>query len=251
MAYRLGVQAQDSPAIRSFVEEALKLDVKDSEFQFATRVAQSWINHIRLLENNPSAIPDLLEEIIQWVTTSNQIVELIKTIYHNTWSINNIQEGEVAIVLRQKERFWQVNSSVDFIGLLGNIFFSSPEQIKSTVEETLETLDSKRLSGGLGAFLEPLTYAIRSPNRNVKQIVSPSLRDWILNQVLCLPDIDNLSSTDIEYLHDVLKILGKPNLQWLVSAVEKRIQQISNSHIVISKYYLVEKDYLNGLLLFL
>jgi len=236
VAYRLGVQAQDSPVICSFVEESLKLDVKDSEFQFATRVAHSWIRSTR--QNNPAHTTKLLELLLQWVKADEQVVQLIQAIYESAWLID-IPEQEVEIVLQQGEHFLRANSAVSFIGLLGSIFpFSSSEKIQNTIEITLgklEKLDRQQLSMGLGAFLQSLNYAMRNyikrhNDQKIKPQIPNSLRTWVLNQVLHLPDIDNLSSINVQYLQELLQILGKPNLTWLVHAIEKRVQLISESN---------------------
>ncbi|CAD0230168.1 ATP-binding protein [Planktothrix agardhii] len=229
VAYQLGAKAEESQAVRDFVEETLQLAVEDPEFQFSTRVCQSWVSTTR--HNNSSATITLLGQLLEWANTSKKIVQLLQAIYESAWLIN-ITDPEVAILLEQQEHFLQANSAVDFIGLLGGIFFSSysPEKIRKMVETTLEQLNSNQLSYGVSALLKSLNYAMRSWVQNTDQSVDPSLKSWILDQVLRLPDIDALGGTNIYYVHDILQILGKPDLQWLVSAIEKRIQMFSESH---------------------
>jgi len=224
VAEKLGSEPQQSQAVGDFVQEALKLSIKDSEFQFAIRLSQSWVWATR--HNNPRATIALLEQLLQWVNTSEKIVQLIQAIYESAWSIN-ITEPEVAIVLAQQEHFLP-NSAIRFVGLLGSIFFSSSEKIKNTVETTLNELDCKQLSSALPAFLQSLNYAIHS-RKNTEEVIDPSLRNWILDQVLRLPNIDALGGTASEYLEEILKMLGQPDLEWLISAIERRIQMFSQS----------------------
>ncbi len=224
VAEKLGSEPQQSQAVGDFVEEALKLSIKDSEFQFAITLSRSWIWATR--HNNPLATIALLEQLLQWANTSEKIVQLIQAIYESAWSIN-ITEPEVAIVLAQQEHFLQANSAVRFVGLLSSILFSSPEKIKNTLEITLNKLDCKQLSSALRAFLKSLNYAMHSRTKNTDQAIDPSLRNWILNQVLRLPDIDNLGGITSGYLEEILKMLGQPDLQWLISAIERRIQMFS------------------------
>jgi hypothetical protein len=226
VAEKLGSEAQQSQAVRDFVEEALKQAVEAPEFQFAIRLCRGWVWTTR--HNNSPATIAVLEQLLQWVKTSEKIVQLIQAIYESAWLVN-ITEVEVAIVLEQQEHFLQANSAVRFVGLLGRIFFSSSEQIKNTVETTLNELDRKQLSYGVGALLESLSYAMRSFTQNTERAVDPSLRNWILDQVLRLPDIDDLGGTSAWHLQKFFKMLGKPDLQWLVSAIERRIQMFSES----------------------
>lgn len=229
VAYQLGAKAEESQSVRDFVEETLRLAVEYPEFQFSTRVCQSWVSTTR--HNNSSATITLLGQLLELAKTSEKIVQLLQAIYESAWLIN-ITDPEVAILLEQQEHFLQANSAVDFIGLLGGIFFSSssPEKIRKMVETTLEQLKSNQLSYGVSALLKSLNYAMRSWVQNTDQSVDPSLKSWILDQVLRLPDIDALGGTNIYYVHDILQLLGKPDLQWLVSAIEKRIQMFSESH---------------------
>ncbi len=224
VAEKLGSESQKSQAVGDFVEEALKLSIKDSEFQFAITLSRSWV--WATWHNNPRSTIALLEQLLQWANTSEKIVQLIQAIYESAWSIN-ITEPEVAIVLAQQEHFWQANSAVRFVGLLSSILFSSPEKIKNTVETTLNKLDCKELSSALRAFLKSLNYAMHSRTKNIAQAIDPSLRNWILNQVLRLPDIDNIGGITSGYLEEILKMLGQPDLQWLISAIERRIQMFS------------------------
>jgi len=225
VAEKLGSEPQKSQAVGDFVEEALKLNIKDSEFQFAITLSRSWV--WATWHNNPLATIALLEQLLQWTNTSEKIVQLIQAIYESAWSIN-ITEPEVDIVLAQQEHFLQANSAVRFVGLLGSIFFSSSEKIKNTVETTLNELDCKQLSSALPAFLQSLNYAIHS-RKNTEEVIDPSLRNWILDQVLRLPNIDDLGGTASEYLEEILKMLGQPDLEWLISAIERRIQMFSQS----------------------
>ena len=226
VAEKLGSEPQKSQAVGDFVEEALKLSIKDPEFQFAITLSRSWVWATR--HNNPPATIALLKKLLQWANTDEKMVQLIQAIYESAWSIN-ITEPEVSIVLAKEKHFLQANSAVRFVGLLGSIFFSSSEKIKNTVETTLNELDCKQLSSALPAFLKSLNYAIHSRTKNTDQAIDPSLRNWILNQVLRLPDIDDLGGTTSGYLKKILKMLGQPDLQWLISAIERRIQMSSES----------------------
>jgi len=226
VASNLGTKAQQSQPVHQFVEEALQLSTQTPEFQFATRICQGWVYITR--QDNPSEVITLLEQLLEWANSSEKVVQIFQAVYEISWLIN-ITEQEVAIVLEQQEKFLQANSAVDFISLLGGFFFSSLEKIRNTVETTLDQLDSKQLSSALGTFLQSLNYAIRSHVRNTELKVDPSLKNWILDQVLRLPDIDDLSRTDDNHLQDILQVFGKPDLEWLVNAVEQRIQMASNN----------------------
>ncbi|WP_189525213.1 ATP-binding protein [Nostoc sp. 'Peltigera membranacea cyanobiont' 232] len=223
VASHLSTKAHQSQSVRKFVEEALQLAIETPEFQFAIRLCQGWIWTTR--QNNPPATIIVLKQLLEWVNTSEKIVQLIQVIYEGTGL--TITELEVGIVLEQQEHFLQTNSAVRFVGLLGGIFFSSLEQIKNTVETTLNKLDRKQLPSALSAFLQSLDYAMRSLTKNVEQAINHSLKNWILNLVLRLPDIDDLGGTSVHHVQDFLKMLGKPDLEWLVSTVEKRIQMVS------------------------
>lgn len=223
VASHLSTKAHQSQSVRKFVEEALQLAIETPEFQFATRLCQGWIWTTR--QNNPSPTITVLKQLLEWVNTSEKIVQLIQVIYEGTGL--TISELEVGIVLEQQEHFLQTNSAVRFVGLLGGIFFSSLEQIKNAVETTLNELERKQLPSALSVFLQSLDYAMRSLTKNVEQAINHSLKNWILNLVLRLPDIDDLGSTSVHHVQDFLKMLGKPDLEWLVSTVEKRIQMVS------------------------
>lgn len=221
VAEKLGSETPHSPAARDFVQESLKLDIQDSEFQFATRLIRGWVWTVR--QNDSPAVAAVLELLLQWVNTDEKVVQIIQAIYESAW-LTRVTKPEVAIVIEQQEHFLRANSAVRFLGLLGGIFFSEPESIKSVVETTLHELDRKQLSHGLGELLKSLNYALRSLSQDVEQLAISSLKVWILDQVLYLPDIDDLSGNTSWYLHELLKRLDKPDLQWLVSAVERRIQ---------------------------
>jgi hypothetical protein len=221
VAEKLGSDAQRSQAVQSFVEEALKLAIQDPEFQFASRLCRSWVWTAR--HNDSSTAIAVLKRLLQLVNTKEKVVQLIQVIYESAW-LTNITEPEVTIVLEQREHFLEANLAVRFLGLLGGLFFSSSEQVKGAVEKTFNELDREQLSSGLDAFLQSLDYALRSLSQNIESAVAPSLRIWILDQVLRLPDIDDIGGTTDWHLQELLKLLGKPDLQWLISAVEKRIQ---------------------------
>lgn len=235
VAEKLGTKAQQYPAVHKFVEEALQLPIETPEFQFTTSLCQGWIKTTR--KDYPPKTIAVLEQLLQWVNTSEKskkIVQLIQRIYGT--GLINITEPEVALVLKQQEHFLQANSAVYFIGLLGGIFFYSSEEIKNIIEITLNKLEGNQLSSALDAFVQSLNYRMFPFTQNPEQTINPSLTNWILDQVLRLPNIDALDGITSEYLKEIFKVLGKPDLQWLVSAIETRIQMFSEadgSHIRI------------------
>jgi hypothetical protein len=228
VAEKLGTKAQQYRAVHKFVEEALQLPIETPEFQFTTSLCQGWIKTTR--KDDPPETIAVLEQLLQWVNTSEKsekIVQLIQKIYGT--GLINITEAEVALVLKQQEHFLQANSAVYFIGLLGGIFFYSSEEIKNIIEITLNKLEGNQLSSALDAFVQSLNYRMFPFTQNAEQTINPSLTNWILDQVLRLPNIDALDGITSEYLKEIFKLLGKPDLQWLVSAIERRIQMFSES----------------------
>lgn len=229
VAEKLGTKAQQDPAVRKFVEEALQLPIETPEFQFTRSLCQGWINTTR--KDDPPKTIAVFEKLLQWVNTSEKsekIVQLIQGIYGT--GLINITEPEVALVLKQQEHFLQANSAVYFIGLLGGIFFYSSEEIKNIIEITLNKLEGNQLSSALDAFVQSLNYRMFPFNQNPEQTINPSLTNWILEQFLRLPNIDALDGITSEYLKEIFKLLGKPDLQWLVSAIETRIQMFSEAN---------------------
>jgi hypothetical protein len=228
VAENLGTKAQQYLAVRKFVEEALQLPIETPEFQFTRRLCQGWINTTR--KDAPPETIAVIEQLLQWVNSnekSEKIVQLIQGIYGT--GLINITEPEVALALKQQEHFLQANSAVDFIGLLGGIFFYSSEEIKNIIEIILNKLEGNQLSSALDAFVQSLNYRMFPFTQNPEQTINPSLTNWILDQVLRLPNIDALDGITSEYLKEIFKVLGKPDLQWLVSAIETRIQMFSEA----------------------
>ncbi|MEA5553853.1 ATP-binding protein [Anabaena cylindrica UHCC 0172] len=221
VAAKLGEKAEQSEVIHEFLEQALTLSIENPEFQFATILCRHWVKY--------SELTKVFEKILQWTNNNTEkIVNLIQAIYETTW--DSVSDTEVNILLEQKNNFLQTNSSVRFLGLLGCIFFSPcQDKIKNTVENIFNELDHQQLSNGLATFLESLDYAIHSSNNKTNNVNNPSLIYWILDQVLRLPDIDNLSGTTIHHLQELLEILGKPNLEWLLNAIQTRLKMSSGS----------------------
>lgn len=227
VAAKLGDKAEQSEVIHKFLEQALTLSIENPEFQFATILCRSWVWMTR--KNNSSELTKVFEKILQWTNNNTEkIVNLIQAIYETTW--DSVSDTEVNILLEQKNNFLHTNSSVRFLGLLGGIFFSPcQDKIKNTVENIFNEVDHQQLSNGLATFLESLDYAIHSPNNKTNNVNNPSLSYWILDQVLRLPDIDNLSGRSIHHLQEILQIFGKPDLEWLLSAIKTRIKMFSGS----------------------
>ncbi len=217
----LGEQAQSFPVVQKFVEESLKLSVTDARFQFACQVARSWIWIIRR-EDDQTVIP-VLNQLLYWARTSERIVPLIQSVYSAAW-IAPIDITEVTIIAEQVSHFANTNQLPSFVGLLGGMFFVDSVQIRSTIEAALANLEGSLIAQAVNNLLQTANYAMNNAGSAMSSEMLISFRDWILDQVLRLPDIDELEGRGDWNLNQILKHTGRPDLSWLVNAIKQRIE---------------------------
>ncbi|WP_204104043.1 MULTISPECIES: hypothetical protein [Spirulina sp. CCY15215] len=230
VAYRLGLKANNSEIVRDFVRESLQLETGDPIFQFSLQICINWLEDTRTRSNlnNPQEAALVFQQLLDTIQDNEgKIVYLTYNIYQNAWSSqSSVTEQELNVILDKEQSFIQ-HSQIDwFIEILSGIIFTDISRIKKIIEQNLDRLDEKSFVAGIRILLFNLYHAIMSNSEHSDRY---SLGQWVLEQILKLPQIEDIGGNRIHFLKDIIKLTEKPDLQWLVDAVKKRLQQFNKS----------------------
>jgi len=98
------------------------------------------------------------------------------------------------------------------------------ETLRPVLEEALQSVPGDQRSHAAHALVDAIYWAVREEGPTPPP---KGLAEWLLTQLLTLPDFDDLGGNGEWHLAEIIKRLGAVELRWLPGALAQRQQQES------------------------
>lgn len=218
----LGSLADSHQGIRDFVRSLLgKIDGSASR-EFAFGVAYSWVWNRR--KTNPEAAFQLVKQLLRYCGNDGARVELLHGIYGRIPSpeqLNNISEKEFDDLRAQRKLFFSEGRGPDFVACTAwGVVYEWPS-LQGILELALKEIPPTQLSSAFGALVEAIDSIYRI---DTSFVLPEGLDEWLLNELLKVPYLDNLDTMAHWHLGEIIKRGNRMTLKWLPTALRKRIE---------------------------
>lgn len=225
MGNTLGREAPHSNVVQEYVKAALETPADDAQFRFAVGIAAMWIEQAR---GSGDEAVSVLRRVLEWSGDAPKIVDVVWAAYSSAWHAP-LPQAEASLVCDQLPHFVSQGAVAAFLRIVGGLPYSGWETFTETCALAIDALEPDQRKEGFRSLVDSVHLAIRKGDDKDKAKVNKQVADWILDQLLLLPDIDNIGGNAWWHLRDILGRTDRPGLPWLVGAIQTRIEREPSS----------------------
>lgn len=227
IAWCLGAHATSHEAVREFIEASLQRSPVTSREEFAVATAVSWVAAVRKAE--PAQAPILVTALLAKCIDDNRRAHLLERLYGRVPKLNDVGDftpEERALLRGACGLFTSTGRAVQLVAALALTVEHEWETLRPVLEEALQSVPGDQRSHAAHALVDAIYWAVREEG-----LPPPprGLAEWLLTQLLTLPDFDDLGGNGGWHLAEILKRLGRPDVPWLAYALRRRQEQESAS----------------------
>jgi hypothetical protein len=226
IALGLGRLAPSYDGVRAFVRSALSLDTASPRVHFAADTAASWVAVLRK-GARPADACSLVVELLSHCSDEERKSTLLQRLYGG--SPRPAYYGELTPEEHQLVRsvgplFLAQGRGPTFIAMLGVTLRHEWESLRLLVEDALSSIPGAQLAAGLAELVEAVSWVVHDSASSVTPLPR-GLGQWLLEQIIRLPDLDELGGNVEWYIADVLRQVERVPFSWLPGALAKRIER--------------------------
>ena len=221
IALNLGRLAPDSDGVRAFVRTTLERAGASPRSIFAAVVAASWIRTLRVVVA-PEEVRALVVDLMRLCGSEDQRLDLVLRIYGGLpWGpgTGDVSREEHDLIRGLQPLFLARKAGPAFVGMLAGTIHHQWEDLRAVIERALAEMPPEQTADAVSSLVERLFQIVQQVGASVAPV---GLGPWLLDQVLRVPDLDDLGHVCEWYLPELLSKVGKAPLSWLPSALEKR-----------------------------
>ncbi|MCL2726083.1 MAG: ATP-binding protein [Polyangiaceae bacterium] len=227
VASLLGGQAQSHEVVQHFVEECLRHETVTPRSDFGITTAVAWVASIR--RDQPERVQVLVEQLLEWCGSDEQRVNLLEQIYGRVLPPSSFTDDE-HVLLRSSYThalFTRASHVVPYIAVIAQTVGYEWPTLRLLMEDVLGTVPPEQLSQAIRALVEAIYWAVCPVREKTAKTAAPpsGLAEWLMTQLLALPNFDDLGGTVEWYLTEILKRVGRVDILWLPKALAQRQQQ--------------------------
>lgn len=227
VTWALGSRAESHEVIRQFVRMALMRTSIDARREFVVDAAVSWLAAVR--QTLPERAHLLARDLCDACGDDERRAHLLERIYCRVPRLHGIgcfTPDERALLRGAAHLFRGTYRDIPFIGGLALSVGHDWSSLRPLLEDILADVDAQRLPLAMHTLVDAIYWAVR----DVTDFVPLSgLGEWLLSQLLMLPDIDDVPGNTEWCLSEVLTRVGPPDVTWLVSALRRQQERESAS----------------------
>lgn len=222
IARQIGSLAPECEAIRKFVVAALAGGPSEGRrLEFAIVVADEWVFQVResATSEDPAA---LVERLLAACANDSVRVQLLMKVYGRVSRprvIKDFTPEEHALFRRQGALFAAQGHTNEYIAALATTLKHDWVTARTMLEDLVRRRSVEERSGALHSLLNAV---FRVVHESEDKDLPEGLGEWLLNQLVLLPDFDNIVGDDEWHLNEILKRVGRPSVQWLSAVLAKR-----------------------------
>jgi hypothetical protein len=241
VARSLGTHAESREVVRQFIRGGLKASPIDPRAEFVVAAAESWVAGVRIA--TPERAHVLVNELLDACGSDERRAHLLERFYSQVPRFREITAEERALLRNSRELFTSTSRDAAFVAALALSVGHDWPTLQPLLEDALAAVPAERLPLAMHALVDALYWAVRE-DANPKP--PTDLGEWLMSQLLALPEMGDIGGNSDWYLTEILKRLGRPDVRWLPEALRRRQMQESfdggaKSHAVrhnarVSKY---------------
>jgi hypothetical protein len=183
----------------------------------------SWVAAVRIAA--PERAHLLVSELLDQCGSDDRRAHLLERVYGRIPKLTDVGAFTVeerAMLRSSHHLFKSTRREAAFVGALALLVHDDWPTLQPLLEEALESTPAERLPHAMHALVDALYWAVRE-DANPKP---PSgLAEWLMSQLLTLPDVDDLGDDGEWHLSEILKRIGRPDVRWLPDALRRRQEQ--------------------------
>lgn len=227
VAWSLGQIAESFETVRKFIEGALTTASIDQRAEFGVVAAVSWIGAVRVAV--PGRAHVLVRSLLGICGSDDRRAHLMERIYGRVPKLHGVgtfTEEECELLRNSHELFTKTGRDVRFVAALALAIVDRWPALHPHLEKALGAVPPDRFREAFRALLDSVYWSVHDCN-NLQP--SKELAGWLLDQLLKLPDLDELDGEEEWRLTAILKRVGTPSVKWLPDALRWRRDQESAS----------------------
>ena len=224
VAWSLGEHAESHEFVQRFVMDSLRQPTVTPRSDFGVATAVRWVARVRK-SAQPERTHVLVKELLAQCGSDEQRANLLQHIYARVPKLLVVGEfthDEHALLRGARAVFTRTGRDVEFIAALALTLGHDWSALSPLLEDVLRTVPAARLPRAMRALVEAIYWAVGDENASPP----PSgLAEWLMTQLLAIPDFDDLGGTGEWHLAEILKRVGSVDVRWLPGALARRQQQ--------------------------
>ncbi len=227
VAWALGARAESCEVVRQFVRESLKPPSIDPRAEFVVAAAVSWVAAVRGAA--PERADVLVRELLDECGSDERRAHLLERIYGRVPKLRDVGSftvGELALLRDSRDLFTNTSRDAAFVAALALSVSEDWPALQPLLEDVLQAVPAERLPHLMHTLVDAIYWAVREETDPQRP---KGLAQWLMSQLLALPDLDDIGGNGEWRLTEILKRLGRPDVRWLPEALRRRQEQESAS----------------------
>jgi hypothetical protein len=220
VAWSLGAHAEAREVVRKFIREALGSPSIDPRAEFVGAAAVSWVAAVR--STAPERAHVLVRELLEKCGSDERRAHLLERIYGRVPRLrdaNSYTIEERALLRDSRHLFEGTRRDAAFVAALALSVGEDWPMLQPLLEDVLKAVPAERRSHAMYALVDAIYWAVQ-----VESASGPprGLAEWLLTQLLALPDLGDIGGNGEWHLAEIVKRLGRPDVRWLAEALMRR-----------------------------
>lgn len=222
VAWWLGAHAESREVVRQFVAASLAEPTINPRSSFIVDTVVRWVADIR--GTDPTRAAPLVIQLLEQCGNDHRRAHLLERIYGRVPKL--IYGGEFTaeehMILRSSRKlFASTGRDVAFVAALALTVDYDWPALRPLLEDVLRTIAAEQLPQAMHALVEATYWAVRKDAARPP----PGLSEWLMSQLLALPDVGDLGGNAEWRLMEIFKRVGGLEVRWLPAALARRQHQ--------------------------
>lgn len=227
VAWSLGARAESCEVVRQFIRESLRPPSIDPRAEFVVAAAVSWVAAVRGAA--PERAHVLVRDLLDECGSDERRAHLLERIYGRVPKLRDVGSFTVeerALLRDSRDLFTNTSRDAAFVAALALSVSQNWPTLRPLLEDVLQAVPAERLPHSMHTLVDAIYWAVRE---ETDPQPPTGLAEWLMSQLLALPDLDDIGGNGEWHLTEILKRLGRPDVRWLPQALRRRQEQESAS----------------------
>jgi hypothetical protein len=218
VAWAVGEHAATGETVRTFIKTSLALAPGSPRAMWAIVSAASWVEATRKGEF-AQRTHSLVEELLEACGNDAQRVILLRQLYGRIPSPRDLTADEQKLLRSKRPLFMAQGQGVAFIAMLAMTIPYEWSSLRPLMEDVLKEIRADDQSAAVTALVDATYWAVhdREPSS-----LPPLLGAWLLDQLLVIPDLADVSGMVEWHLRETINRVGPVPVTWLPGALTTR-----------------------------
>lgn len=220
VALALGAHALESDAVRGFIRQTMASpNALPGHANFAAVATTAWMAGIR--KADPNEVDRSVDSLLRKCTEANKRI-LIGRLYGDSFlrpDIGTMCQAEHQLVRSLADWFHQHGCEPQFIEAVSWTVDYDWEGLQQVVESTLDRTPRERIDDAVIALVQGIYWFA---HRRGSAPLPSGINVWLLDQWIRVPDVGRRGDMLLWQLGEIIKVVGRVSVHWLVRAVQAR-----------------------------